>query len=134
MSTTTGKDVQEAIISYSKSQSSLTSLLPTGTVEIRELEWQGEQFQYPNVRVSVDFYPPVNGCQPSAEIYFDIFSEKKSSMEASTIAGVIQNIYHRKPFTLGNVKFFSMIVTEVSSPNRGIYAWQSRVKVRSLLT
>lgn len=134
MSTTTGKDVQEAIISYSKAQSSLTSLLPTGTVEIRELEWQGEQFQYPNVRISVDFFPALNGCQPSAEIYFDVFSEKPSSYEASNIAGVIQNIYHRKPFTTNGLKFFVVIVQEVSSPKRSIFAWQSRVKVRATLT
>lgn len=131
---TTGKDVQVAVIAYSKLQTSLTSLLPTGTVEIRELEWQGEEFQYPNVRISVDFYPPINGCQPSAEIYFDVFSEKKSSMEAATIAGVIQNIYHRKPFTLGAVKFFSMIVSEVSRPERSVYGWRSQVRIRSLLT
>lgn len=134
MSTTTGRDVQEAIITYSKSKSELVSLLPTGTVEIRESEWQGEAFQYPNVRIGVDFFPGMKGCQPIAEIYFDVFSEKPSSLEASTIAGVIQNIYHRKPFSVGNVKFFSVIVEEVSRPQRSIFAWQSRVKIRSILT
>ena len=55
------EEVQGAMISYLKSQSPVTSLLG-GTTEIRESEWQGTDFVYPAVRLSIDWMPSVNGC------------------------------------------------------------------------
>lgn len=129
---TTGNDVQAAVVAHAKSKTSLTSLLSSAS-QIKELEWQGTDFVYPGVRISVDFYPPINGCQPRADVFFDVFSEQKSSNEASTIAGVIQDIYHRHPFTQSSVKFFSVIVNKVSKPDRTIYGWQSRVEISMLI-
>lgn len=130
---TTGNDVQAAFVAHSKSKTSLTSLL-SSSAQIKELEWQGTDFVYPGVRISVDFYPPVNGCQPRADVFFDVFSEMKSSNEASTIAGAIQDIYHRHPFSNGGITFFSVIVNKVSKPDRTIYGWQSRVELNVILT
>lgn len=132
MSGHTGNDVQASCVGYTKTKTSITTLVPTA--EIRELEWQGTTFSYPNVRVSVDFYPAVNGCQDRADVVFDIFSEEKSSNQASAIAGAIYSAYHRKPFTFLGVNFFMVIVQKVDKPTRTIYGWQSKVTVSVLLT
>lgn len=132
MSTTTGNNVQAAWIAYLKSQPTLTILL-ANSGQIKELQWQGDEFVYPAIRVSVDFYPSVNGCIPRATVFIDVFSEEKTSKQASNIAGVIQNLVHRKPFTSVGVKFFMILVEEVVHPERSIFAWQSEIKVNTLI-
>ena len=132
MSIITGNDVQKAWVSYLKAQSTLVALLPSAN-NIKELEWQGEQWTYPAVRVSVDFFPSVNGCIPRAEVYISVFSEEKTSKQTSNIAGVIQNLVHRKPFESVGVKSFMVIVQEVTHPDRSIFAWQSDIKVNTLI-
>lgn len=132
MSGKTGNDVQAAFVAHAKSKTQLTSLLAS-SAQIKELEYQSPQFVYPGVRVSVDFFPAVNGCQDKATVVFDIFSEQKSSDEASTIAGVIQTIYHRHPFSSAGVTVFSSIVTKVGKPDRTMYGWQSRVEISTLI-
>lgn len=132
MSGKNGNDVQAALVAYSKSKSQLTSLLASSN-EIKELEWQGTDFNYPGVRISADFYPAVNGCQDRVEVVFDVFSAEKSSDQASTIAGVIHSIYHRKPFSSVGVSVFCSIVTKISKPDRTIYGWQSKVEATMLI-
>jgi len=49
-------EIQTAIVAYLKTKTAITSLLitednPTGLVEIREDQWQGTEFDYPNIRV-----------------------------------------------------------------------------------
>ncbi len=132
MSIRTGNDVQAAWVAYLKSQITLTSLLANNS-QVKESQWQGEIFSYPAVRVSVDFFPSINGCIPRANVFISIFSEQKSSDEASTIAGVIQNLVHRKPFTSAGVTSFMVIVQEVTHPERSIFAWQSEIKLNTLI-
>jgi len=132
MSITTGNDVQASWIAYLKSKPTLTSLLANNS-QVKESQWQGEIFSYPAVRISVDFFPSINGCIPRANVFISVFSEEKSSDQASTIAGVIQNLVHRKPFESVGVKSFMVIVQEVTHPERSIFAWQSDIKVNTLI-
>lgn len=132
MSTTTGNDIQASWIAHLKSKPTLIALL-ANSGQIKELQWQGEEFVYPAIRVSVDFFPSVNGCIPRANIFIDVFSEEKTSKQASNVAGVIQNLVHRKPFTSVGVTSFMVIVQEVTHPERSIFAWQSSIKVNTLI-
>ena len=129
---TTGNDVQASWIAYLKAQSTLISLLANNS-QVKESQWQGEIFSYPAVRIAVDFFPSVNGCIPRAEIFIDVFSEQKSSDEASNIAGTIQKLIHRKPFTSVGVTSFMVIVQKVEHPTRSIFAWQSGIKINTLI-
>ena len=132
MSTTTGNNVQAAWIAHLKAQSTLTALL-SNSGQIKGLQWQGEEFVYPAVRVSVDFFPGLPNCFHRATIYIDIFSEEKTSKQASNIAGVIQNLIHAVSFESVGVKSFMVDVKEVSRPNRSIFAWQSSLRVETLV-
>lgn len=125
----TGNSVQALWITNMKSKIQLTSLLASGT-QIKEEQWQGTIFEYPAVRFSIDFMPGINGCLDEAEIEITVYSAQKSSDEASTIAGVIQQLYHRLPFKQGGVQFPTIIVKKVHKPMRSIYAWESKVDVR----
>lgn len=122
---------QEAWIADLKSRTQLTSLLVNGGAEeIREAEWQGTDFLYPNIRVSLDWMPPIEGCGPEdADVYLEVFSAQKSSKETTIIASKIAELYHKKPFTSNGIHFSTVVVRKVDKPNRSIYAWLSTVHI-----
>ena len=131
--TATPLSFQEAWIADLKTYSAVfnsgTSTNPF-PLEIRETEWQGTDFTYPNIRVSLDFMPSINGCGPDdADVYIEVFSEEKSSKEATTIASMIVGLYHKHPFTSGGVDFSTVVVRKASAPERSIYAWVSKVHI-----
>jgi len=84
---------QEQVIDTLQAYSDLTDLLPSpsdGSYEIRELHWQGTEFEYPNVRVDVRPQTPegLGNCRPTISIIdFAVvaFSENDSSLECERI-------------------------------------------------
>lgn len=123
---TTGNDVQAVFLADLKAKATVTSLLASAG-SIKENQWQGTDFVYPAVRLSVDFFPAINRCLHRAEIIVSVFSEEKSSDQASSIAAAIQNAYHGIPFKRNGIQFPTIIVSRVDAPDRSIYAWESRV-------
>lgn len=125
---------QEVWIADIKSYSAVlnSGTYPFGTFpeEVRESEWQGTDFIYPNIRVGLDFIPSINGCGPdAADVYLDIFAEDKSSKLASSIASTLYGLYHKKPFTRNGIRFSVVVVRKITKPERSIYAWMSRVHI-----
>lgn len=127
--TTTGNQIQVSIVANLKSRASLVSFLSSSS-QIKESQFQGTEFFYPAVRVSVDWMPPLPRCLGTAEIVIDVFSEQKSSDQASTIAGEIQTLYHKKPFEQDGVKFPIVTVMKVDAPVRDVLAWNSKVHLK----
>lgn len=126
--TATPLTFQEAWIASLKAQPTFSS--GTFPTEIREAEWQGTEFVYPNIRVSLDFMPSVNGCGPdAADVYIDVYAEDKSSKLASTISSAIFSLYHKIPFISNGIKFSTVVVRKVSAPERSIYGWMSRIHI-----
>lgn len=127
-----GETVQAAWVAYLKSQASLTSLLANAG-QVKELQWQGDDFVYPAIRVSVDYAPSIEGCGPDdITVYIDVFSEEKSSKQVAHITAVLQSILHKHPFTSLGIKFPMVNVQPIPRPVRDIYAWQSTVTVKGL--
>ena len=80
---------QSSWVVYLKSKPQLTSLLDS-PLEIKEFDYQADQFKYPGIRVSIDYYPSVNGCGPDdIDVFIDVFSAEKSSKEAAHISAVL---------------------------------------------
>lgn len=127
----TPETFQAAWITSLKAQPTIIALLPNGTgEEIRECEYQSDKFVYPNIRVGIDYMPSINGCGPDdADVTIEVFSEEKSSKQASHIASVIQGLYNKRPFTANGVRFCTVWVEKIDKPQRSIYAWVVKIKV-----
>ena len=114
-----------------KSKTSLTSLLlAPGSDSIKEGQWQGTSFEYPAVRVGIDFMPSINRCGPDdGDVTIEVFSAEKSSKQAVHIATIISQLYHGHPFTSAGIMFNTVIVRKVHRPIKSIYAWVSKVDI-----
>ncbi len=131
----TSLDVQAAVISYLKGQTSITSQLTgiSGT-EIREYQWQGADFVYPALRVYVDLRPSINGCGPdTAMVCIEAHSEQKSSMPCQQLTGALTTVLHKKRFKAGGLDFPMSRVTDVTRPERTIFGWMSKVNLDVLV-
>ena len=127
--TATPETFQSSWIANLLSKSSITALLGSPR-EVREIEWQGTDFDFPAVRVGLDFMPSIERCGPDdAEVIIEVFSDEKSSRKATQIASLIYTTYHGKAFTQNGVRFSTVIVREVERPDRSIYAWQRNIKI-----
>ena len=129
MSGQTGNQIQAAWVASLKSKLTLVAMLANNK-QIKESQWMGVDFSYPAVRISVDLMPSVTRCLDTAHITIDVFSEQKSSDEASTIAGEIQTLYHQKPFEISGIRFPIVVVEKVNAPVRDIYAWDSKIELK----
>lgn len=126
------ESAQAAWVAYLKSKPQLTSLLDS-PLEIKEFDYQADQFKYPAVRVAIDYFPSVNGCGPDdIDVYIDVFSAEKSSKEAAHISAVINSFLQKQAFQQNGVKFPMVWVKEIKKPVRDIYAWKSCLVIKGL--
>lgn len=132
--------VQAAIILFLKSKVAITSLLVDNAGvahpdEIREVEWQGDTFAYPNIRVDLgtqtDAIEETNCDISNITFSILIFSELYSSKEANSMAGVIANIIHKKSMTSGGVQFVRIICTLVPAIRKDERTWRSEIICQS---
>lgn len=131
-------DIQQSWIAKLKANSSITALVPA--VEIRENQWKGERFSYPNIRVKLtNFAPntPNNNCLIfRSEVSILCFSEIKSSKEADDIAGVVATQLWGHPFTSGGVKFTAVNLVNIIPayvPEYDTNSWLSEVNLNCLV-
>lgn len=113
-------DIQAAIITRLKLTTALVTLLTTLN-EIRETQWQGNEFVYPCVRVRVGPQTPPGNIQCAisrCRIVIQCFSENASSIEASNIAYAVLDALHGHTFTSGNVKFTMIKIISLGEPLR----------------
>ena len=132
----TPDELQIAWIAYLKSIPATISPVPV--VEVRESNWKGDIFTYPNIRVQIQDVIPDTSPQCSritGNVIIQVFSEQKSSKEAQTIAGNIAKFIHGKSFTTSGVKFHGIIVeriTGVLPVDETMLTWRSEIHLRTL--
>lgn len=121
-------------ITYLKSKTALTNLLTNGGAnEIRESQWQGDDFEYPAVRISMDYMPSSIDCFDSIDVIIEVFSEQKSSKEAAHIAATIYGLLHNQQINDGTTNSWHIHVEKINKPIRDIYAWKSTLEVNALV-
>jgi hypothetical protein len=99
--------IQSAWITYLKSKTDITDQL-TDNDEIREDNWQGPAFTYPNIRVRLISNTPQDGrdCNLHDIILSTMaFSEDASSQQADRIAGIIMTTLQDTQFVSENIAF-----------------------------
>lgn len=113
MSAPYNNQVQQNIISRLKSIAALVAELvafDSSANEIREDQWQGDQFVYPNVRVRLISNNPdgdTDDCNSSSvSVGIMVFTQDYSSLEADKITGIISSSLHGKTYTANNVELF----------------------------
>ncbi len=125
--------VQAAIIAK------LKSLAPFGAVastEVKELEWQGDSFTYPNIRVDLEennfYYDEQLQCNlQNVEFSVYIFSEQRSSKEASQIKTLVINSMVSGGFSNStySVRFLPVrIMDNVPAIRESERTWRAQVK------
>lgn len=112
--------LKAGIVSRLKGNSVVTALLVSVNgishpEEIREAQWQGDEFYYPNVRVRVvENKPNKQNCNYSnVKIGIAVFSEDASSQEADNIAGIIGNELHTQSFSSENIKYNNLTIDDL---------------------
>lgn len=130
--------IREAIVTYLKANAPLVAALKLpGADEIREMQWQGTTFVYPNVRVgniTQRSYGNVECGISRVEFSVACFSEEASSKEASTLSGLVMSALHNKNFTENGLMFIRVLVTELSDPfRRDKLTWAATIRLKALV-
>ena len=129
--------IQADLITKMKTFSNVTSLLPDGTSGIKELQWQGDTFLYPAVRLDLEdnriYYDEQLRCTLQ-EITFSVysFSEERSSKQCSTIKGLLMNDFIGKSWSGVSVKFISIRLNDNTPAIRqDERTWVSQFQLKS---
>lgn len=97
--------VQGALIDYLKTKTDVTNLLTTAN-EIREDQWQGRDFVYPNIRCRLISNVPFDDCNlADITLSWEVYSEEASSYQADKICGKIRTVLHNKSFDSNGLHF-----------------------------
>jgi hypothetical protein len=131
-------DIQASWIAKIKATPSIVARVLA--VEVREDQWKGQTFSYPNIRVKLGSLMPTtpnNNCHIfRSEVSIRVYVEQKSSKTADEIAGIIATAFWGKPFTNGAVKFTAINLTSVMPadvPEWDEQSWLSEVNFSCLV-
>mgnify|MGYP000023535303 FL=1 len=104
--------LRTAIVSMCKDIAAIPATL-IDTDEIRELDWMGEKFSYPNIRITCSI-TALGQCAPyDAVATISYFSEQKSSKQAIQSQGIIAKQLHNVNKTYNSVKMTTIRVTSL---------------------
>lgn len=131
--------VQAAIVSETNLVPTLTgTVLPDGVTGVSELNWRGDEYHYPNVRIGLETQTdqtPDSDCTPVVQdwsVY--VFSEKHSSFEANEIAGLIVVYFKGRNFTSNGVRFTRVQILEnIPALQEDSNTWRAQVRCRSMV-
>lgn len=130
--------IKAAWIDKLKNTSTITAVVPA--IEIREDDWKGTDFSFPNIRVKLSPLSPTNtsvDCRVfSSEVTILIFSEEKSSKQADDIASVVAEALWGHGFTSNGVKISSVHLASLEPamvPTKDSDTWQSAVVFRTMI-
>ena len=127
--------IQAGLIAELKSISAVTSLV-TGSfgVEIRENQYEGTQFLYPNIRLDIiNQVPSIEGCAYGViDFIVRVYSEDASSQECDNIAGLVfQNL--KRSFTRNGIFFSGVYCTSLGSAHRiNLQTWEANVQYKGM--
>lgn len=132
--------IQADLIAKLKTITSVVSMLPDGTAGIKELQWQGDTFQYPAVRLDLESneyeFDDQKMCNLwRAEFSVYVFSQERSSKQCSTIKGLLENFLTGLGFTGTNAKYSQLrLMDNVPAVRQDERTWRSQLRYSTRLT
>jgi len=134
MTLPSNNQVQAAIVARLKAQVTVTA--EVAAVEIREDQWQGTDFKYPNIRVKMlHNRPQEDNCNKTlVDVSVQTFSEDASSLPTDRIAGIISNVLHTVQFSSGSLHVALRVVDLVPSTRSNARTWMSEVLLAGIVS
>ena len=129
--------VQQDLITKLKTIATVTNVLGDGVSGIKELEWQGDTFKYPCVRLDLESNEYVFDEQELCQLYsiefsLYIFSEERSSKQCSQIKGLLENYLTGIGWTGTNAKYTRLrLIDSVPAVREDERTWRSQLKYRT---
>lgn len=126
--------IQQDLITKLKAIPTGTAYLGDGASGIRELEWQGDTFTYPNIRLDIESTNYVFDEQEKCALYlveFSLyfFSQERSSKQGSQIKGLFENYFTGLGWTGANCKFNRLrLVDNIPAVRADEITWRSQLK------
>jgi hypothetical protein len=131
--------IQQDLITKLKTITSVTSILADGVNGIKELQWQGDDFLYPAVRLDListgyEFDEQARCSLYNAEFILYIFSEERSSKQCSQIKGLLENFLTGLGWTGTNAKFTKLrLIDSVPAVREDERTWRSQLQYQTLI-
>jgi hypothetical protein len=122
--------IQASIIAKLKASTTVTA--EVGSSEIREDQWQGTEFVYPNVRVRMINNVPTMGSnclRANIDLSILVFTEDDSSRNADRIAGIINTVLHESSFTSSGLQLNLHTTNLVPAIRSDTRTWRSEVRM-----
>jgi hypothetical protein len=143
MTTPRNDEIQAALVAYLKSKSVIYNELitpdnPIGYTEIREDNWKGTEFDYPNIRVRMISNEPITDEQDCSttiiSVSFMAFSQEASSHEADKIAGIIGTSLSGKTFIQNGVQIYLRAANLIPAVSSDRNTWRSECLMQGAAT
>lgn len=134
MTTTSNLSIQTSLVAYLKSKPTITAVV--SSTEIREDQWQGTEFVYPNIRVRMMSNRPMESNCDVTEVTFaiQIFSQLDSSIEAEQIADIINTALHARSFESVGIRMSCFVTNRVPAFRQDVRTWRSELLMRATVT
>lgn len=132
--------IQSDLIAKLKTITSVVALLPDGASGIKELQWQGDTFQYPAVRLDLESndyeFDEQDRCNLwRVEFSIYVFSQERSSKQCSTIKGLLENYLTGLGFTGTYAKYSRLrLIDNVPAMREDSNTWRSQIRYSTRLT
>lgn len=131
--------IQAALVAYLKANADIIAELTAGGTsadEVREDDWQGVEFKYPDIRVNIISNVSLgDNCNASRVVVsFMVFTESSSSQQSDRIAGIINDELNNKSFTSNNIAFSPTITNLVPATRRDARTWMSEARFTMLVS
>lgn len=110
--------VRAVLVSYLKNNSATIGIV---SKEVREKQWQGNDFDYPAIRVKIIFQkPPLDATCNWADLQFSVqcYSELASSQESESMELEVTKLLDNKTISSGGVKIYSLHCVGMIGSNR----------------
>ena len=124
--------VREAIIDVIEANANIMALLIDAN-EVRESDWKGTEFTYPNYRVRINSITPFEDCYQNLDASIYCYSEEKSSQEAEEMAGTVANEFDGDSFTQDSIRFTNVNVDIIPAIAQDERTWRAECQIRSLI-